>query len=454
MKLLHFNNISEQYRKRVSRRKQLDPILSAEEILEPNRKALNSIFLSTGIDDDHFIALYRYPIERTAELLQLMPGPERGRHTRPGGMMAHILEACSIALKYRRNVSLPIGAPPEERQKKKDLYTYAVFAAALVQHVGGSLYGQRPALYDWRGNHLCQWNPLLEGIEGHKNARFIKTGSGKPLLHEHRPMESLIYLVRILSQDGLMWLRANREVYEKFLDALSDAPRGPIHDLVRKAYRAAEDGESPEAKGTRPQGIAERNAYTDSGQPDQADTSPLPSRSIREIRPPDLKSRTAIPKRINQPAIPPEPAPAPEAAAVSDKDAAPDTRESEALLSEGEKFRSWLEDQINESRLRLNEEDSLVYSTVQGIFVVAPDIFHMFATECSGKFGTAQDEFVNLGIHLKNPDNDNQDLWKARIDRYGGKTFKAGLLVPAGNLYLKSPPPPTENLKLLEKPRP
>ena len=450
MKLLHFNNISEQYRKRVSRRKQLDPILSAEEILEPNRKALNSIFLSTGIDDDHFIALYRYPIERTAELLQLMPGPERGRHTRPGGMMAHILEACSIALKYRRNVSLPIGAPPEERQKKKDLYTYAVFAAALVQHVGGALYGQRPALYDWRGNHLCQWNPLLEGIEGHKNARFMKTGSGKPLLHEHRPMESLIYLVRILSQDGLMWLRADREVYEKFLDALSDAPRGPIHELVRKAYRAAEDGESPGAKGTRPQGVTERSVDIDTGngQLKQADAGAIPSMPIREIRPPESKSRAAIPKRKNQPA------PAPEAAAVSDKDAVPDIWESEELLSEGEKFRSWLEDQINESRLRMNEEDSLVYSTVQGIFVVAPDIFQVFATECFSKSGTAQGEFVNLGIHLKNPDNDNQNLWKARIDRYGGKTFKAGLLVPAGNLYLKSPPPPTEKLKLLEKPRP
>ncbi len=450
MKLLHFNNISEQYRKRVSRRKQLDPILSAEEILKPNRKALNSIFLSTGIDDDHFIALYRYPIERTAELLQLMPGPERGRHIRPGGMMAHILEACSIALKYRRNVSLPIGAPPEERQKKKDLYTYAVFAAALVQHVGGALYGQRPTLYDWRGNHLCQWNPLLEGIEGHKNARFMKTGSGKPLLHEHRPMESLIYLVRILSQDGLMWLRADREVYEKFLDALSDAPRGPIHELVRKAYRAAENGESPGAKGTRPQGVAERSVDIDTGngQLKQADAGAIPSMPIREIRPPESKSRAAIPKRKNQPA------PAPEAAAVSDKDAVPDIRESEELLSEGEKFRSWLEDQINESRLRMNEEDSLVYSTVQGIFVVAPDIFQVFATECSSKSGTAQGEFVNLGIHLKNPDNDNQNLWKARIDRYGGKTFKAGLLVPAGNLYLKSPPPPTEKLKLLEKPRP
>ena len=450
MKLLHFNNISEQYRKRVSRRKQLDPILSAEEILEPNRKALNSIFLSTGIDDDHFIALYRYPIERTAELLQLMPGPERGRHKRPGGMMAHILEACSIALKYRRNVSLPIGAPPEERQKKKDLYTYAVFAAALVQHVGGALYGQRPALYDWRGNHLCQWNPLLEGIEGHKNARFMKTGSGKPLLHEHRPMESLIYLVRILSQDGLMWLRADREVYEKFLDALSDAPGGPIHELVRKAYRAAEDGESPGAKGTRPQGVAERSVDIDTGngQLKQADAGAIPSMPIREIRPPESKSQAAIPKRKNQPA------PAPEAAAVSDKDAVPDIRESEELLSEGEKFRSWLEDQINESRLRMNEEDSLVYSTVQGIFVVAPDIFQVFATECSSKSGTAQGEFVNLGIHLKNPDNDNQNLWKARIDRYGGKTFKVGLLVPAGNLFLKSPPPPTEKLKLLEKPRP
>ena len=78
MKLLLSNHLSEHHRKRVSRKKHLNPILDADEILESNGKILNSIFLSSGIADDHFTALYRYPIERTAGILQLMTGPEGG----------------------------------------------------------------------------------------------------------------------------------------------------------------------------------------------------------------------------------------------------------------------------------------------------------------------------------------------------------------------------------------
>ena len=446
MKLLLFNNLTEYCRRRISRQKQLNPILSPEELLESHGGVLTSIFLSSGIADHHFIALYRYPIERTAGILQLMPGPEAGSHHHPGGMIAHILEACSIALKYRKNVNLPIGAPPEERAKKRDLYTYAVFAAALLRHVGGVLYSQRPTLYDWRGKYLAEWNPLLEDLGWHQKARFMKTGSDKMVLSHHRPMESLMYMGRILPKAGLLWLREDRDVYGKFLDAMSDAPRGPIYELVRKAYRACEDEYIPEIPRTPHQGgpSPKTNVVEDPRKPE--DAGEVPARPVKEVQAPKGKSRNsaarkASRKSTNGTAGKPAEAKVAPATAGNGRD--------EALMSQGEIFRTWLEDQINDSSLKMNEMEAPVHFVEQGAFLVLPNICQIFAEGNATKADVIQREFENLGIHQKNPDNGDQNCWKARLSGFGKTSFLTGWIVPTGSLHLRHQPPRNEKLVIM-----
>ena len=212
-------------------------------------------------------------------------------------MIAHILEACSIALKYRKNVNLPIGAPPEERARKKDLYTYSVFMAALLKHIGSALFKQRPKLYDWRGKYLCEWNPLLEELGWHSKARFMKTGSGKIVLNSHRPMESLMYLARILPNTGLVWLHEDREVYGQFLDAMSDAPRGPIYELVMKACRACEDEVLPEMVRGQRKDIPTQDTGAVQEKRTQAIDEVKNPRPVKEIQAPKAKSRNTTPRK-------------------------------------------------------------------------------------------------------------------------------------------------------------
>ena len=449
MKLLFFNNLSDHFRKRISRSKQLDPILGAGEILGSNPKKLNSIFLSSGIADYHYDSLYRHPIERTAELLQLLPGPEKGKYDHPGGMIAHVLDACAIALKYRKGVNLPIGAPPEERAQKRDLYTYAVFVAALLKPVGGALYRQQPALHDWRGQHLCEWNPVLEEISRHRKARFMKAGFRQDATDWHRPLESLLYAARILPRDGLLWLRSDPGVYGQFLDALSDAPRGPIHELVRKAYRASADPKAKVGAGEERQHIRRTESRSiQQGDNEVAPETPQPPEAW-EVRTGKPKSGTSSPARKRPEKTPAET----EAKPPPEKSPAilPNNPVDGTLTSQGERFRSWLEDLINDSGANLNKIDGLVHSLDEGIFVVAPDIFQVFAERDSTRYDLVQTEFANLGIHLKNPNGDDPARWRIRFKADGRTSFKTGWIVPAGYLHLKNDLAVNENAVLMNK---
>lgn len=111
---------------------------TAEQLLDtPHRqKQLNIIWQNVSMTPDNFQQLYRTPIERYAELVQLLPASESHHHAYLGGMLDHGLEVIALASKLRQNYVLPQNSPPEEQAKQRDVWTALIIYAALLHDIG------------------------------------------------------------------------------------------------------------------------------------------------------------------------------------------------------------------------------------------------------------------------------------------------------------------------------
>ena len=112
--------------------------LSAQELLDTplRQQYLNKIWQNVSMTPDSFDELYKKPIEKYAELVQLLPASESHHHSHLGGMLDHGLEVIAIASKLRQNYVLPQNAAPEEQAKQRDAWTAIIIYAALLHDIG------------------------------------------------------------------------------------------------------------------------------------------------------------------------------------------------------------------------------------------------------------------------------------------------------------------------------
>ena len=105
---------------------------SAETLLntELRQRYLSLLWQQVSMTREMFDHLYQKPIERYAEMVQLLPASESHHHAHLGGMLDHGLEVISFAAKLRQNYVLPLNAAPEEQAKQKDAWTAAVIYLA------------------------------------------------------------------------------------------------------------------------------------------------------------------------------------------------------------------------------------------------------------------------------------------------------------------------------------
>ncbi len=212
------------------------PVRSPEGILSQNRnrEAIAAIQRNVGLSDNLFNKLYYYSLLQTADLVQSCPASESHHHAYPGGLIAHILESCANALRFRKNRILPVGASPEVASKKSDLYTYAVFAATLLHDVAKPLTDQIVTVHDKKGRKLYDWNPVYKTISSDRNAGYITISFRPGRNYTHHQNSALIYLNRILLEDGCRWIQEDTGVYSEFLAVFAENPSGPIHELMTK----------------------------------------------------------------------------------------------------------------------------------------------------------------------------------------------------------------------------
>ena len=474
MMQLNFNGFFKNPDQRPSSTPRLFRIQAPKKLLKANPKPVKSIWQSAGIADEPFDKLYRYAMLRTAELVQSCPATENGHHAWPGGLLTYALESADYALRLRKGVNLPISGSPEERKKKADLYTYTVFAASLIGELGALLHHQKITLYSRARGQLGEWSPLAREIDSNSRARFMKVEFRRGREEINRAY-SLMYAMRILSGEGLEWIESDTEVLGEFLQAFSDRPGGPIHDLATRGRKASEIRAEPHA-GTPHFGIepgppatrakeSRKESSPGSGSPKKAGRRQTAG-SKGAVKP--GVQETAATRKAGMAAMNPEPqtksGPArevpdqtssatPIAGKVKETETAPAAPGMHGKVPGGG-FTDWVERLIRESGDRQGKGGKLFHVTEGHIFLVHPTVFVQYASENSVDWNTVEREFASLEIHEKNPKQKNRNLWKARVPgrKEGAMGLVTGWLVPKAKLNLDLELEPDRELKLLDLP--
>lgn len=221
---------------------QPDPVMPEKGLLQPEpaaelldtprrQKLLEHIWQRTSLSRKQFITLYRRPLERYAELVQLFPASETHHHAYHGGMLDHGLEIVAFALKLRQSHLLPAGAPPEDQAAQSEAWTAAIAYAALLHDIGKIAVDLHIEHED--GNLWHPWyGPLKQPY------RFRYRDDREYRLHG--AATGLIYR-QILDNHILDWLSSYQVLWTSLLYVLAGQYEhaGMLGELVIQADRAS-----------------------------------------------------------------------------------------------------------------------------------------------------------------------------------------------------------------------
>ena len=214
-------------------------VRSSTDLLSRYQQQLDLMVELAGVDRSHFDAYYRAAINAYARFVQMLPASEVHHHCGPYGLLEHGLDVTVTALKLRRSYLLPQGAETEIIAVQQDLWTYAVFSAALCHDLAKPAVDQIVHLLDDDGRNRALWDPwsyfLDEQGTGYRS-NFVKKRQYR--LHEKA---SLLLVHRIVPPCGLSWLASDRKVLAYWLACISGdlEEAGVIGEIVIQA-----DGQS------------------------------------------------------------------------------------------------------------------------------------------------------------------------------------------------------------------
>ncbi|OBZ20167.1 relaxase [Pseudomonas protegens] len=208
------------------------PVNAAALLNTPRRQELlENIWHRASLSHQQFNTLYRQPLERYAELVQLMPASENHHHAHLGGLLDHGLEIVAYALKIRQTYLLPIGAPPESQSAQAEAWTTAAAYGALLHDLGKVAVDIRVEL---QGGQV--WHPWHGPIAKPYRFKYIK-GREYQL---HGAATALIYS-QILAPEILDWLCGFPELWTEliYLVAGQFENAGILGEIVIKADSAS-----------------------------------------------------------------------------------------------------------------------------------------------------------------------------------------------------------------------
>lgn len=210
----------------------LRPACGQTLLATPRRqKMLEHIWQRASLSRAQFERLYRHPIARYAELVQLLPASQNHHHAHLGGMLDHGLEIVAYALKIRQTYLLPIDAPPESQSAQAEAWTAAAAYAALIHDLGKIIVDVHIELEDGQ-----IWHPWHGPIKRAYRFRYV-SGRNYQL---HGAAAALIY-TQVLTPDILDWLSGFSELWAQLIFILAGhyEHAGILGELVVKADQAS-----------------------------------------------------------------------------------------------------------------------------------------------------------------------------------------------------------------------
>lgn len=193
-------------------------IRSVDDLLSPHRGMMVQIDELAGLSERNFNRYYLQVIRNFARFVQRLPASEVHHHAGPGGMLTHTLEVCVIALKVRRSYLLSETGGAEEIAAKQDLWTYAIFMAALCHDLAKVAVDQAVTVYN-NDNSAKPWSPwdsFLDEQGAWYTTQFVRGRQYR--LHEKA---SLLLIHRIVQPYALNWLSGDRNIFAQWLACVS-----------------------------------------------------------------------------------------------------------------------------------------------------------------------------------------------------------------------------------------
>lgn len=207
------------------------PVQPANHLLaEPDRQRLvERIWQYTALSPEQFEQLYRQPLLRYAQYVQLLPASESHHHAYAGGMLDHGLELVATALKLRQSHLLPATAAPEDQAVQADAWSAAIAYGALLHDIG-------KVAVDLEVEYLTgqRWHPWHGPLEHPYRFRYV-TGRDYKL---HNAAAGLVF-TQILDRDILDWLSGYPALWSSLLYMLAGQYEhaGTLGELVTQADR-------------------------------------------------------------------------------------------------------------------------------------------------------------------------------------------------------------------------
>lgn len=210
------------------------PVLNAEALYTrlSLHNRLRGIRRKVAIDPQRFEAMYGKPIAKYCETVQLLPASQAHHHAYPGGLIVHTLSVIEYAINERQKYTLPLASEPEVIEAQKNLWTYAVFVAALLHDVGKAvtMAWYIDAAQDKIKNPAA--GTLLQQGCKHYTLKFRPTAHYK--LHERL---GLLFLPQLLDSISLDYLTRDLDIFSEVLGYVSAdrASWGSIGAIVSTA---------------------------------------------------------------------------------------------------------------------------------------------------------------------------------------------------------------------------
>ena len=113
----------------------------------------------TALDQNYYTEMYQPALFRMIEATQLIPASASYHHTAPGGLITHTVAVIEYALEERTRHILPELSDVETQAREKHIWTYAVFAAAVLHDAGKLLTQQSLLLSD---TDKTTFSPFIE----------------------------------------------------------------------------------------------------------------------------------------------------------------------------------------------------------------------------------------------------------------------------------------------------
>ncbi|HDL5610928.1 TPA: TraI domain-containing protein, partial [Mannheimia haemolytica] len=194
---------------------------------ELRQKYLGLLWQQVSMNRQMFEVLYQQPIERYAEMVQLLPASESHHHSHIGGMLDHGLEVIAFSAKVRQSYILPPNVAPEEQSKQRDAWTAAAIYLALVHDIGKVVVDIEITLKD--GSRWFAWNG--QPPQPYK-FKYIK---GRDY-HLH-PVLGGFLANQLIPKSAFDWLGQYPEVISSLMYAMSghNDKAGLLSEIVQKA---------------------------------------------------------------------------------------------------------------------------------------------------------------------------------------------------------------------------